>query len=139
MAFEGSHGLLERQAVPMVIGAMGGHVDDFHRIGDGSPEWLAVKEQINKAYNWGMTKVGNYRHAGTDVSSVYDGTGKFKILVNQQYYIDGVPDIDIEVDRLRLNVPLERRDVDACRASLGALQWLAVQTQPQLCARCNLL
>ena len=70
---------LNGKQFPKVIGAMGSHVDDFHRIGDGSPEWLAVKEQINKAYNWGMTKVGNYRHAGTDVSSVYDATGKFKI------------------------------------------------------------
>ena len=30
-------------------------------------------------------------------------------------------------------------EVGACRAALGSLQWLAVQTQPLLCARCNLL
>ena len=30
-------------------------------------------------------------------------------------------------------------EVAACRTALGALQWLAVQTQPQLCSRYNLL
>ena len=124
---------------PRIVGAMGGHVDDFHRIGDGSPEWLEVKTRINQAYNWGMLKVGNYRHAGTDVASIADSTGTFKITVSQQYYIDGVPDLDIPADRLRSSESLDKRDVDACRTSLGALQWLAVQTQPQLCARCNLL
>ena len=130
---------LGNREFPKIIGAMGGHVDDFHRIGDGSPEWLEVKARINQAYNWGMLKVGSYRHAGTDVSSVSDSTGIFKIRISQQYYIDGVPDLDIDVDRLRSSGPLDKKDIEACRTSLGALQWLAVQTQPQLCARCNLL
>ncbi|CAE7365735.1 GIP [Symbiodinium sp. CCMP2456] len=60
---------------PKTIGAMGGHVDDFHRIGDGSPEWLEIRERINNAYKWGMTKTGAYRHAGTDVSTVKDENG----------------------------------------------------------------
>jgi len=34
---------------------------------------------------------------------------------------------------------LTPKEITACRASLGALQWLAVQTQPLICARCNLL
>ncbi|OLP86139.1 hypothetical protein AK812_SmicGene32791 [Symbiodinium microadriaticum] len=48
-----------------VIGAMGGHVDDFHRIGDQrSAEWLAIRKSIDEAYKWGTAKVGRYRHAG---------------------------------------------------------------------------
>ena len=31
------------------------------------------------------------------------------------------------------------KEVTECRASLGAVQWVAVQTQPLACARCNLL
>ena len=31
------------------------------------------------------------------------------------------------------------KEVGACRALLGSLQWLAVQTQPLLTARCNFL
>ena len=48
-------------------------------------------------------------------------------------------DIDIEPERLRQEGPLQKRELEARKASLGALQWLAVQTQPQLCSRCNLL
>ena len=122
-----------------VIGAMGGHVDDFHRIGDNSPEWLEIKEKINKAYKWGMTKTGSYRHAGTDVTTKKDENGFNKIVVDQGYYIEGLMDVDIEPDRLRSNEVLCKKDIEACRASLGALQWVAVQSQPQVCARCNLL
>ena len=74
---------LNGREFPKVIGAMGGHVDDFHRIGDNSPEWLAVKDKVNKAYNWGMSKTGNYRHAGTDVTSKPDDQGYTQITVNQ--------------------------------------------------------
>ena len=34
---------------------------------------------------------------------------------------------------------LTKSEIGKCRSALGALQWLAVQTQPQICARCNLL
>ncbi|CAE7826829.1 GIP [Symbiodinium sp. CCMP2456] len=131
--------LSQLQAEARTIGAMGGHVDDFHRIGDGSEEWLAIKAKIDSAYRWGMTKSGNYRHAGTDITTTTDEQGYQKILVDQQYYVDGVADVEIELDRIRGDEVLSRRDVDACRTALGELQWLAVQTQPQLCARCNLL
>ena len=124
---------------PKVIGAMGGHVDDFHRIGDDSDEWKAVKESVDKAYKWGMAKRGAYRHAGTDVSTVKDEHGYDQIVVDQAYYIETLQDVAIETDRLRSGEALQKRDVDACRAALGALQWLAIQSQPQLCARCNLL
>ena len=126
--------------LPQVIGAMGGHVDDFHRIGDqNSAEWLDIKAKIDAAYKWGMAKVGNYRHAGTDVSTQVDSKGHKKIVVDQEYYIEGLQDIDIDPDRLRQDGPLQPRELAACRTALGALQWLAVQSQPQLCSRCNLL
>ncbi|OLP73025.1 hypothetical protein AK812_SmicGene47913, partial [Symbiodinium microadriaticum] len=80
-----------------VIGAMGGHVDDFHRIGDQrSAEWLAIRKSIDEAYKWGTAKVGRYRHAGTDIATVVDGSGFKRIVVDQEYYIEGLEDIDIE-------------------------------------------
>ena len=124
---------------PLLRGAMGGHVDDFHRVGDGSSEWLAIKEKINGAYKWGMAKRNNYRHAGTDVSTIRDDRGYMKIVVNQDYYAEGLPDLDVDPERLRGDLPLDRKEVEACRTSLGALQWLAIQSQPHICARCNLL
>ena len=84
-----------------------------------------------------MAKRGNYRHAGTDISTTLDDKGFMQITVDQQYYIETVTDVDIDADRLRLDTTLTKGDIDTC--SLGALQWLAIQSQPQLCARCNLL
>ena len=59
-----------------VIGAMGGRVDDFHRIGDNdSEEWTATKDEVDKAYKWGTIKTKAYRHAGTDIERVVDENG----------------------------------------------------------------
>ena len=125
---------------PRMIGGMGGHVDDFHRTGDqGSSEWREIVDKINKAYEWGMIKKNSYRHAGTDVTIKEDANGFKKLVVDQEYYIETLQDLDIPVDRLRGDGPLLPREVEACRTALGALQWLAVQSQPQLCSRCNLL
>ncbi|OLQ06342.1 hypothetical protein AK812_SmicGene10384 [Symbiodinium microadriaticum] len=121
------------------IGVMGGHVDDFHRIGDDSPEWLSIKESVNKAYKWGTAKVRSYRHAGTDVVTVPDELGHDSIEVNQDYYTEAIPDIDIDPDRLRMDGDMNHKEINACRGSLGALQWAATQSQPLVCARCSLL
>ena len=124
---------------PLTIGAMGGHVDDFHRIGDDSEEWLQIKEAINKAYKWGTAKTGAYRHAGTDVQTVKDDFGFDRMYVSQDYYVETIQDVDIDPDRLRMDVNLNHKEMEACRTSQGVLQWVAVQSQPQICARCNLL
>ena len=125
---------------PKLLGAMGGHVDDFHVTGNlHSQEWQQIYQQIISAYKWGMAKEGNYRHAGTDLKTVYDKDGNFKIVIDQDAYIESVPDIAISPDRLYQDGPLQKEEVAACRTALGSLQWLAVQTQPQLCSRCNLL
>ena len=111
---------------PRTIGAMGGHVDDFHRIGDNnSAEWQAIKEKINNAYKWGMTKRKNYRHAGTDVSTSTDAHGNMKITVDQDYYVESVMDVDIKPERLAAEGTMNSQEVAACRTALGALQWLA--------------
>ncbi|OLP80083.1 hypothetical protein AK812_SmicGene39554 [Symbiodinium microadriaticum] len=97
---------------PRTIGAMGGHVDDFHRIGDDN---------------------------STDVSTTTDPHGNMKIVVDQDYYVESIMDVDIKPERMACDGTMSSREVAACRTALGALQWLAVQTQPQLCSRCNLL
>ena len=127
--------------VPKVLGLMGGHVDDFHRIGHPqSQEWAEIGQRIDKLYDWGMLKRGTYRHAGTDVHAFKGNKGRTEITLSQQYYIETVPDLDIPPDRLRQeNALMTADEIGACRATWGNLQWLALQTQPQLSARCNLL
>ena len=51
-------------------------------------------------------------------------------------------DVNIPAGRLRnASANMSSADLAACRAALGSLQWswLAVQTQPLLCGRCNIL
>ena len=118
---------------PVPIGLMGGG-------DDGDPEWADIKKSINDAYKWGMAKTGAYRHAGTDVMLSKDDVGDTVVTVNQQYYVDALTDVDMSADRLRRpGLKLTPEEIGACRAALGTLQWLAIQTQPQLCARCNIL
>ena len=126
---------------PFTIGMMGGHVDDFHRTGDSNnAKWNEVCRKIDAAYRWGTAKHSAYRHAGTDVQVKRDNDGDLVITVNQQYYVDSLPDLDISADRLRQeDARMTSHEIAACRGALGTLQWLAIQTQPQLCARCNLL
>eukprot|EP00439_Symbiodinium_sp_Y106_P012966 s3447_g1.t3 len=134
-----SKSILDR-GLPKLLGAMGGHVDDFHRLGDKtSGEWMAIREQIDQAYKWGMVKSKAYRHAGTDIETTKDNNGYNKISINQDYYVESLMDVEIEPERLRQDGRLTQKEIGACRGALGALQWLAVQTQPQLCSRCNLL
>ena len=125
---------------PRLLGLMGGHVDDFHQIGDeNSPEWQEVVQLIDTSYNGGSKKRGSYRHAGSDVHTIEEKDGGFRIQVDQSFYVEGLADISIDPQRLREQGPLAPHEVNACRTALGALQWLAVQSQPLITARCNLL
>ena len=125
----------------ILIGFIGGHVDDFNRAGDlQDPLWLEVRSKIDQAYKWGTTKVNNYRHTGLDLQVRSEGNQHY-ITVDQDFYVEGIPDLNIDPHRLRLadETKLTSAEHSACRAGLGGLQWIATQTQLQICARVNLL
>ena len=127
---------------PRLLGVMGGHVDDFHVAGNPhSEEWKVIYNKILAAYKWGMAKEQNYRHAGTDLKTIFNKDKTFKISIDQNSYVETLLDVDIRPERLYEDPSskLDKREVAACRTALGSLQWLAIQTQPQICARCNLL
>ncbi|CAE7387909.1 unnamed protein product, partial [Symbiodinium sp. CCMP2592] len=123
------------------IGMMGGHVDDFNRARDlENPRWLELREKIDKAYKRGTIKRGSYRHAGTDIVSSYHPDDGNVIEINQDQYIEAIADFPLAAAPGRvLESALSDRKVSQCRAALGSLQWVAVQTQPLICARCNLI
>ena len=123
------------------IGFMGGHVDDFHRSGDlESPTWCHVRDQIDRLYKWGSTKRNNYRHAGTDLEMKTASNGERYLEVHQDAYVETLQDLALARDKSRSEKSeLTKPEISQCRGALGGVQWLAVQTQPQLCARCNLL
>ena len=123
------------------LGFMAGHVDDFHRAGDLQDErWLKIRSSIDTMYKWGQLKKNEYRHAGTDLSMATDPTYGRCLVVDQSYYIEMLEDVQIDPQRFSMtSSPLTSKEISACRASIGALQWVAVQTQPLACARCNIL
>ena len=123
------------------LGFMAGHVDDFHRAGnENSAAWKQIKQSIDQRYKWGSVKLNAYRHAGTDLEIVNDATLGRCLVVDQSYYVETLQDIDITPERFcQGDATMTPKEISACRTSLGALQWLAVQTQPLICARCNLL
>ena len=125
----------------ILIGFIGGHVDDFNRAGDlTDPAWCKIRSEIDKSYKWGTTKVNQYRHTGLDLNVKYEGDD-YVVEVDQNFYAEALPDLSIEPERLRRtdNPQLTPDEVSACRAGLGAIQWTATQTQLQACARSNLL
>ena len=119
---------------------MAGHVDDFNRSGDdGDPLWLDIKAKIDAAYRWGTAKRGQYRYVGCDLE-VKNGTTGTYLEINQDFYVETLTDLNIEGTRFaQPKLVMTKAEISQCRASLGALQWLAIQTQPLICARCNLL
>ena len=124
-----------------VIGFVGGHVDDFNRAGNlDNPLWIDIRSQIDKAYRWGTMKSQTFRHTGIDLEVCQDSADRW-VNLSQTFYAESLSDLAIDPGRLRQDPKslLSPSEMAACRASLGALQWLATQTQIQICSRVNLL
>lgn len=123
------------------LGFMAGHVDDFHRSGDhNDPRWQEVCTKIDSMYKWGQLKKNEYRHAGTDLPMQRDPTFGRCLVLDQSYYIEMLEDVSIAPVRFSMpSSTLTPSEISSCRAAIGALQWVAVQTQPLACARCSLL
>jgi hypothetical protein len=119
---------------------MAGHVDDFNRSGDETnPKWQKIKAAIDREYQWGSSKVGAYRSVGSDIHHRTGSQGNY-IMVDQDSYVENLADVEIDPVRFKNAATVRTKsEIGKCRSALGALQWLAVQTQPQICARCNLL
>ena len=98
--------------------------------------WASILEKIKAMYEWGSWKKGEYVYAGVRVRQQADG----KISLDQDHCVDGIE--DLQIDPARLADPkavMTEGDYSAVRRVLGGLQWLAVQSQPQLSARVGLL
>ena len=102
----------ETNKYPRLIGAIGGHVDDFHVVGDPhSQEWQAIFQKVLAAYKWGTSKQGSYRHAGTDIQTVKKENGEFAIHVNQDAYIETIMDVNLDPERWQQSGSLSKTEV----------------------------
>ncbi|CAJ1444264.1 unnamed protein product [Effrenium voratum] len=96
-------------------------------------ELFDALDEVNEGY-W----LNSYRHIGVDVNVIDQGE-QFYVELEQKHYAETLEDLAIEQKRLRSNEEMTPREVSMCRGALGAVQWLAVQSAPLLCARCKLL
>ena len=102
--------------------------------------WIKVCKAIDQMYKWGSVKCNAYRHAGTDLEILQDPKLGRCLVIDQKYYIETLQDVEVTPSRFSdSDSQLTTQEISACRASLGALQLLAIQTQPLICARCNIL
>ncbi|CAK9118545.1 unnamed protein product [Durusdinium trenchii] len=77
---------------------------------------------------------------GTDLSMQKDAKFGRCLVVDQQFYIEMLQDVDVHPTWFSNgSSTMTPKEIAACRTSLGAVQWLAVQSQPLITARCNLL
>jgi hypothetical protein len=103
---------VETNKYPRLIGAIGGHVDDFHVVGDpDSQQWQAIFQEVLAAYKWGTSKQGSYRHAGTDIQTVKKENGEFAIHVNQDAYIETIMDVNLDPERWQQSGSLSKTEV----------------------------
>ena len=116
------------------------HVDDFVILGNRAHAWFrTVRERIRSMYRWGLWETDNFRFAGVDLRSTSTGFS-----LSQEHYSATIPDLDIPYKRIHEKSEdpahgLTPNEVTKGKGALGALQWLATQTQPLLSARVGLL
>ena len=127
----------ERDGEVHTVGYVGTHVDDIQIAGDDDSEvWQKAKEQIQKMYVWGAWRERDLRFAGVHYRQLTDGS----FLVDQDFYIEGLADLDVPHHRLRdKNATITEHEWTEAKKTLGQLQWLGVQTQPLVCARVGIL
>ncbi|CAJ1377024.1 unnamed protein product [Effrenium voratum] len=104
-------------------------------------EFFDALDEVNEGYVMELDldfQLNSYRHIGVDVN-VIDKGDEFFVELEQTHYAETLEDLAIDSKRLRSSGDMTAREVSMCRGALGALQWLAVQSAPLICARCNLL
>ena len=85
-------------------------------------------------------KEETFRLTGIDVEMKPEGCDR-GIELSQDFYVDELSELAVSQERLRGDpeTAMTPSEMAACRAALGALQWVSTQTQTQASARVNLL
>ena len=121
----------------MLIGLVGGHVDDFMFCGlQGCQEWDRLCKQIQERFKWGTWEKDQFIQCGVEIAKL--PCGGFSL--SQTQYIDDLKEIQINAERRR-NPKSETSDLEKTRlrAALGALSWSAQQSCPHIAAGVSLL
>ena len=118
---------------PRLIGLIAAHVDDFVICGDeGDAEWNQIVCRFHQSYRWSPWEVVNYNHCGVVIKE-----GHREVIMDQSKYCSQIDEIQFAP---RGDDELATKDeVSQLRAALGALQWRAYSTAPQLMVQLSML
>ena len=119
---------------PHVHGILGIHVDDS--IGGGDEYFRATIEKLRKVYSFGVFNVRSFEFCG--VSFKQDEHGAIEL--NQCKYISQISSINIPRERRQEpKAPVTEVERQQLRQICGSLQYAAVHTRPDICAKVGIL
>ena len=107
-------------------GLVAAHVDDFILTGSCGFNSL-IMNGVNKSFKVGKVEEGNFRYTGFKVIQNEDG-----ITVDQTEYISKVK-ISRTSEKKRKTDELDESELSMLRSNVGAIQWLARGTRPDVC------
>ena len=119
--------------VPRLLGVVRAHVDDFIITGcEQDPEWVAAVSGFHSKYRFSPWECVSYNHCGV---AVREGNSEF--ILDQSTYCSQIEEIKFEArneDDLAT-----KEEISQLRGVLGAVQWRAYSTAPQLLAQLSML
>ena len=119
--------------VPQLMGIIAAHVDDFVIAGDEQDaEWTEIVNRFHQSYRWSPWEVVSYNHCGVMIKE-----GHREIIMDQSKYCAQIDEIKFE--NRSDEAPATKDEVAQLRAALGALQWRAYSTAPQLMVQLSML
>ena len=119
---------------PLVRGVLGIHVDDG--IGGGDDYFMGVIGRLREKYSFGAFNIGEFDFCGIRYRQLDDGS----VEMCQKGYVDKIDPIQIQRHRRKEpQAPVDETERQCLRQLCGSLQYAAVQTRPDICAKVGLL
>ena len=114
----------------LVHGSIGVHVDDG--IGGGDPKFLDSLNRIRKHFSFGSFEKGSFTFTGIRFKQWDDKSVEY----DQIEYIERIQPLEIPRHRrTQLGSQITAEETTQLRSSVGALQYAAVHTRPDLAAK----
>ena len=124
----------DHQGKPVVRGVLGIHVDDG--IGGGDDYYMEVIGRLRDRYSFGAFNIGEFDFCGIRYRQMEDGS----IELCQRKYVEQIEPIQILKHRRKEpQAPVTEQERQCLRQICGSLQYAAVQTRPDICAKVGLL
>ena len=115
---------------PQVHGSLGVHVDDG--IGGGDQKFMEALERVRKRFSFGSFEKGSFVFTGIRFRQWDDGSIEY----DQVDYIEKISPIEIPKSRRMCpDSVLMSNEVTQLRSLIGALQYAAVHTRPDIAAK----